>query len=202
MAVVAASPLQARVLGLAAPYLTPLQLRIDGRPLYLTHGSPADQTHRVEWLREDSDTWEREAAAGYQGSERQRRYSRFAKVIAAAAEREETAAASLLALPLVRRAMQDAVDQELPPPVRMRIVRLAPDAAIRTYPSAPVAIPSWEAAIVPEPPAPDGTPQWSLVTIKERRLNAEPLTSDSSDSSGSPRTSEGESETGNAPEAP
>lgn len=172
-AVVAASMLQVRLLSIAAVYLTPLQLRVDGRPIYLTHGAPEDQTHRVEWLREGSDSWESDEIRGYRGSERLRRYSRFAKVIAGAAEREETAAASLLALPLVRQEMQRSADNELAPPVRMRIVRLAPDLTAPAYPSDPVETARWEAAIVREPAGPDGSPRWSLVTVKERRLNAE-----------------------------
>lgn len=192
-AVVAASPLQVRLLDLASIYLTPLQLGVGDRPLYLTHGSPEDQTHRVEWLREGSDSWETDEVWGYRGSERQRRYSRFAKVIAAAAEREATPTASLLALPLVRQAMQEASESGLASPVRMRIVRLAPDVSMPVYPAAPIATPRWEAAIVPEAPAPDGSPRWSVVTIKERRLNAEAAPSDTRNTGNSNR---GNSDTG------
>lgn len=183
-AVAGASMLQLRLLSFAAVYQAPLHLAVEGRPIYLTHGEPEDQTHRVQWLREGSESWEFDTVRGYRGSERLRRYSRLAKVIAGAADSDQTAIASLLALPLVHQEIARSGQAGVAPPTRVRIVRLAPDTRVIRYPADPVETARWEAVIVQQseqdslresdsPAAGDAElPRLALVTLKERRLNA------------------------------
>lgn len=175
-AVVAASLLQIQLLNFAAPYLNPLQLRVDARPIYLTHGKGGHEPHRVEWLAAGSTVWQPASVRGRRGSERRRRYFLHAKAIATAAGREDTATASLLALPLVDEVMREVASGERAgePPVRMRVVRLSLDADSASPLIEPRETAQWEAAIVPEPASRGGEPRWSLVTISGRRLNATP----------------------------
>lgn len=173
-AVVAASLLQIRLLDFAAPYLNPLQLRVDPRPIYLTHGEGDSQPHRVEWSAADSGTWHPAAMRGGRGSERRRRHFLYARAIAIAAEREDTVTASMLAMPLVEEVMGDAESGEWGEgtPARIRVVRVGLDPAAPRPLDQPSEKAQWEAAIVPQNGGWEGGSRWALVTVVERRLNA------------------------------
>lgn len=179
-AVVAASLLQAQLLAFAAPYLNPLQLRVDPRPIYLTHGEGIDEPHRIEWLAAGSNDWQPAAVGGRRGSEQRRRYFRYATAIATAADRKDTATASMLALPLVEEVMRASESDEWEgrPPIRIRVVRVSLDPDSPRPLSEPSRTTQWEAAIIPAPEGRDGESRWSLVTLDSRRLNALPGTRD------------------------
>lgn len=173
-AVVAASLLQIRLLDFAAPYMNPLQLRVDPRPIYLTHGEGDSEPHRVEWLAADSRTWQPAVVRGGRGSERRRRYFLYARAIAMAAEREDTATASMLAMPLVEEVMGDVDSGEWNEgvPTRVRVVRLSLDSEAPRPLDESAEKTQWEAAIVPHSGGRKGESRWALVTVGDRRLNA------------------------------
>jgi hypothetical protein len=156
-------PLVQRVERVATPYLSPLHLRVDQRPLGLARFDEHDWPHRIEWRLAAGGPWRKGPGDATQA----RRHSRLACAIAEAAAREDTATASMLLVPWVRRWAR-GVDATAGAQYDVRVIALAWSAeASRLVPEERlrVRIRAHEEA---------GTTGWVMVTTEERRLTALP----------------------------
>ena len=136
------SPLQAKLLDRFAFYTRVLHVdrsflradfQVDARPFipepaFLTHATEQDVDHRVEVLTSTTeDDWLLLSTRGFPGSERYRRYQRFAKLMSALAADE--AAAGLLAQSVGTHFVQQRASK--PQQVRVRKHLLQPMVALR-----------------------------------------------------------------------
>jgi len=156
-------PLVHRVEEVATPYLSPLHLRVDQRPLGLVRFDVNDWPHRIEWRSADGGPWQTMSSIAPQDP----RLSRLARAIAGAAAQEDTATASMLLVPWIQRwsrgmAAANGAQYEL------RVIALAPSG------EAPPLVPEERLRVRIRSPHQPGATGWVLVTTEERRLTALP----------------------------
>jgi hypothetical protein len=130
--VVEPSSLQAKLSGLFYPYLRAGHFAADDRPVYLAHGNPSEQPHRLEITEDalseagqvDRCRWRSVGAGDYTASEASPglavsdRVARFLSTTATLAENEQPGVVAELLLPIARH---------FPEAKALRIVRIPTD---------------------------------------------------------------------------
>lgn len=139
-AVVSPSSFHRGLLGFVEPYLQLFHFGADDRPVYLAHGAPTEQPHRIEWSRSTSprpDEWEAWDVKAQPGLAAQDRIARFTAALATLAETEQPSLIAEMLLPIVQQnklvnqirirrlptELTTVVDDAAPPPYVARVVR-------------------------------------------------------------------------------
>ncbi len=145
-AVVEPSTVHARLLSLLRPYLQLTHFDADDRPLYLAHGEPSEQPHRLQVSSDEinnfdaaqsDQNWTTIEPIGRAGFAESDRYFRWLSTAATLAEHDQPGLVAELLLPIVQsdesiRAVRiirlptdlnSTVDESLIPPYSARVIR-------------------------------------------------------------------------------
>ncbi|XZE52748.1 hypothetical protein SH139x_004453 [Planctomycetaceae bacterium SH139] len=172
-----ASPVQGRLVRFALPYLSPLHMRVDNRPLDFLNFTESDWEHRLEWGPVPADevggepVWRLFETAKW-GRFAEERLSRLARAVSEAAEVDDTATAALLIKPWIDRLVSDpAVAAAVGQHFQVRVVVMPRQPAGESSPEVRL-----RAAVILTPDASASAQRsWKLVTLDESRLNATPV---------------------------
>ncbi len=124
--VVEPSSIHARFASLVHPYVRPTHFAADDRPVYLTHGNPSEQPHRLQVTTDplndmasvDTRSWQTVGPSGYAGLAVSDRTARWLSTAAMLAENDQPGLVAELLLPIA---------QSDPSVNAIRIVRLPTD---------------------------------------------------------------------------
>ena len=153
-ATVGASSIQSRLLTVLKPYLQLTHFDADDRPVYLTHLTPSEQSHRLQFTDQRINSvdvadqgevdWQTMEPPGYPGLAESDRYGRWLATAATLAENDQPSVTAELLAPVVRadRSIQairiirisnhlnTELDDTLQPPYAARVIRRGDDVAL------------------------------------------------------------------------
>lgn len=183
-----ASPVQGRLVRFALPYLSPLHMRVDNRPLDFLNFTESDWEHRLEWgpvpaeeraaepdWRAAEPDWRPFATASW-GRFAEERLSRLARAVSEAAEVDDTATAALLIKPWIDRLVSDpAVAAAVGQHFQVRVVVVPRQPAGESSPEVRLRAAVILTSDASSDPSASAQRSWKLVTLDESRLNATPV---------------------------
>ena len=159
--VVEPSETHSLLLRLLDPYLRATHFGADDRPVYLAHGGPLEQPHRLQISRRgDIAKWHTIEPEGFPGLARSDRYARWISTIVSLAENDQPGLVAVLLSPEIRRINQSDPEH---PTEQVRIIRLPTELTTVVDDAAP---PPYVARVLSRKDRVD------FIRINEDRLNA------------------------------